>query len=79
MDTFFICVVLIQEYNLLYSLNDNRGLLETSNAGQEFAEAVRSMKNLCELKLVLISQLDLYLHLFQLTNITVVIMSHIKQ
>ena len=42
-----VCVVLIQEYNLLCSLNDNNpGLLETVKAGGKLGDTLGTMTRL---------------------------------
>ena len=41
-----VCVVLIQEYNLLCSLGDNRGLLETEEAGGKLGDTLGTMTRL---------------------------------
>ena len=68
-----VCVVLIQEYNLLCSLNYNRGLLETVEAGRELGDTLGTMTRLRYLLEVLFIQLTLYLHLCLLTSITIVV------
>ena len=45
-----VCVVLIQEYNLLCSLDYNRGLLETEEAGGKLGDTLGSMTRLRWLK-----------------------------
>ena len=55
-----VCVVLIQEYNLLCSLSFNRGLLETVEAGRELGDTLGTMTRLRRLEQVLFSQLTLY-------------------
>ena len=44
-----VCVVLIQEYNLLCSLKDNRGLLWTEEAGGKLGDSLGTMTRLREL------------------------------
>ena len=44
-----VCVVLIQEYNLLCSLSVNPGLLETEEAGRELGDTLGTMTRLREL------------------------------
>ena len=41
-----VCVVLIQEYNLLCRLTDNRGLLETEEAGGKLGDILGTMTRL---------------------------------
>ena len=41
-----VCVVLIQEYNLLCRLNWNPGLLETEEAGGELGDTLGTMTRL---------------------------------
>ena len=41
-----VCVVLIQEYNLLCSLSDNRGLLKTEEAGGKLGDTLGTMTRL---------------------------------
>ena len=45
-----VCVVLIQEYNLLCSLGGNRGLLETVEAAEVLGRALTAMTRLRELE-----------------------------
>ena len=44
-----VCVVLIQEYNLLCRLRDNPGLLETEEAGGKLGDILGTMTRLREL------------------------------
>ena len=44
-----VCVVLIQEYNLLCSLSNNTGLLETVEAAEVLSRALTAMTQLREL------------------------------
>ena len=44
-----VCVVLIQEYNLLCSLSNSRGLLETVEAAEVLGRALTAMTQLSEL------------------------------
>ena len=45
-----VCVVLIQEYNLLCSLNNNnRGLLKTVKAGRKLGDTLGTMTRLRQL------------------------------
>ena len=44
-----ICVVLIQEYNLLCSLSGNKGLLKTVEAAEVLGSALAPMTRLCKL------------------------------
>ena len=45
-----VCVVLIQDYNLLCSLNRNQGLLETVEAGRELGDALGTVTRLHNLE-----------------------------
>ena len=45
-----VCVVLIQEYNLLCSLSLNRGLLKTEEAGGKLGDTLGTMTRLRELE-----------------------------
>ena len=45
-----VCVVLIQEYNLLCSLNDSEGLLGTEEAGGKLGDTLGTMTRLRELE-----------------------------
>ena len=45
-----ICVVLIQEYNLLCSLSGNKGLLKTVEAAEVLGSALAAMTRLCKLE-----------------------------
>ena len=45
-----VCVVLIQEYNLLCSLSNNTGLLETVEAAEVLGRALAAMTSLCRLQ-----------------------------
>ena len=50
MTLLYVCVVLIQEYNLLCSLSNNEGLLETVEVAETLGAAVTSVTNLRELE-----------------------------
>ena len=43
-------VILIQEYDLLCSLINNRGLVETVEAAEVFGRALEAMTRLCRLQ-----------------------------
>ena len=43
-------VILIQEYDLLCSLSNNSGLLETVEAAEVFGRALEAMTRLCRLQ-----------------------------
>ena len=43
-------VILIQEYDLLCSLSNNRGLLETVEAAEVLGRALEAMTRLCRLQ-----------------------------
>ena len=45
-----VCVVLIKEYNLLCSLNGNKGLLKTVEAAEMLGSALEAMTRLCKLE-----------------------------
>ena len=45
-----VCVVLIQEYNLLCSLHSHTGLLETVEAAEVLGRALEAMPRLCRLQ-----------------------------
>ena len=68
-----VFVFLIQEYNLLYSLNCEK--IYTDEAGQALVNVLQSMTKLRELQSVLISKFEFDAHLFELTTVIYVVIT----
>ena len=68
-----VFVFLIQEYNLLYSLNCEQ--IYTDEAGQALGNALQSVTKLRELQSVLISKFEFDAHLFELTTVISVVIT----